>query len=305
MLGKDSLIGNLVVGIKEHSKSFGIAGAAIGAILVIYYCGSIKFYPSELTIADTLFFLWAVVVFGFYYSVVAIVFFVASIFWVAIFSKPINFFLKFRKNKYDFVVPLPKNDWFTVLVGGIVANVTIFGVSYIKEHSFLYIFFALFIIGFIYTAIENLAKKEIGNNGLLVDSKGNPISTNPINTELVTYIFYIIIYAAPLLVAQVGGGVTRTTFETMGVRQINVDIAVEAKYYQSTLENYKTKELLSSYSCTDVCLVEDVNILFTSIGSSTKIQMTGAKGMVEMVIPSKSICFLARQKPNKNKSASR
>ncbi len=74
-----SLVGTLTNAVKEHSRAFGVAGAVIGAILVIYYCGSINFYPSGLTIADTLFFLWVVVVFGFYYSVVAFAFFLSLV----------------------------------------------------------------------------------------------------------------------------------------------------------------------------------------------------------------------------------
>lgn len=51
------------------------AGMALGAVLVIYYSGTIRHYPSGLTASDTLFFVWVIVVFGFYYSIIAFVFF--------------------------------------------------------------------------------------------------------------------------------------------------------------------------------------------------------------------------------------
>src|SRR5699024_12001026 len=105
---RSSLVGSLTNAIEEHSRTFGVTAAVIGAIPVIYYCGSINFYPSGLTIADTLYFLWVVVVFGFYYSVVAFAFFIASTFWVAIFARPINFILKTLNAKSDIVVPLPQ-----------------------------------------------------------------------------------------------------------------------------------------------------------------------------------------------------
>ena len=85
----DILAGGLTNAIKEHSKVFGIVGAVMGAALVIAYCGSINFYPSGLTIADTLFFIWVIVVFGFYYSLIVFGFFVASIFWIAILTRPL------------------------------------------------------------------------------------------------------------------------------------------------------------------------------------------------------------------------
>src|SRR5699024_10009423 len=98
---RSSLVGSLTNAIEEHYRTFGVNAEVIRALPVIYYCGNINFYPSGLTIADTLFFLWVVVVFGFYYSIVAFAFFIASIFWVAIFAKPINFALKLNKNKAD------------------------------------------------------------------------------------------------------------------------------------------------------------------------------------------------------------
>jgi hypothetical protein len=297
-----SLVGTLTNAVKEHSKAFGVAGAVIGAILVIYYCGSINFYPSGLTIADTLFFLWVVVVFGFYYSVVVFAFFIASTFWVAIFAKPINFILKKLNTKTDIVVPLPKSDWLMVLGGGFIANLLILGISYFKGHSFMAIFGSLFLIGFIYTLIENVSKR-INASDKLLDSSGKPINTKPINPQIVNNVFYILIYAAPLLFGQVGGGVTRTTFETMGVRQETINLHIDAKEYKSTLEAYSNDGLIADLVCSDICTIKNANILFTNIGTNTKVELYGKSGSIQLVLPTKAIKLTANPKPNKSSKA--
>lgn len=294
-----SLVGSLTNAVKEHSRAFGVTGAVIGAILVIYYCGSINFYPSGLTIADTLFFLWVVVVFGFYYSVVAFAFFIASIFWVAVFAKPINFILKLTKNKIDIVVPLPKSDWFMVLGGGFIANLLILGISYFKGHPLLAIFGALFLIGFIYTLIENVSKRS-STSVKLLDSNGKPINTSPISPQIVKNIFYVFIYSSPLLFGQVGGGVTRTTFETMGVRQGGVTLHVEAKEYKAILESYASEGLISGLACNELCSIQQANILFTNIGKNTKLKLSGSDGDLLLVLPTNAIKLTAQPKFNKS-----
>jgi hypothetical protein len=297
-----SLVGSLTNSVKEHSRAFGVAGAVVGAILVIYYCGSISFYPAGLTLADTLFFLWVVVVFGFYYSVVAFAFFIASTFWVAIFAKPINFILKLSKNKSDIIVPLPKTDWLMIMGGGLTANLLILGVSYFKGHSLIVIFGALFLIGFIYTLIESVSKRS-GSSDKLLDSNGKPISSNPINPNIVKNVFYVFIYAAPLLFGQVGGGVTRTTFETMGVRQENATLHIELKEYESILKIYESEGLISDLTCSKVCMLKNSTILFTGIGTNTKLETHGKNGSLQFMLPTKAVKLIAHPKPNKSSKA--
>jgi hypothetical protein len=293
-----SLVGVLTNSIKDHSRAFGVAGAVVGAFLVIYYCGSISFYPSGLTIADALFFLWAVIVFGFYYSVVAFAFFIASTFWIFIFSKPINLILKLTNNKNNIVVSSPKSDWFIVFVGGGISNTLIIGISYLKNHSLIAIFGALFLIGFILSMIEHVSNRRSSNNEIL-NISGNPIESEMINPQVVKYFFYIFIYVAPLMLGQVGGGVTRTTFETMGVRQAGVTIHIEAKDYKAVLERYESAGLISSLSCGEVCTLEGVNVLFTSIGTNSKLEVEGENGSLLFVLPTKAIKLTTLPKPNK------
>lgn len=299
MFGKDTILYNIINGIKNHSKSFGVAGSVTGAILVIYYCGSINFYPSGLTISDTLFFLWSIIVFGFYYSIVAFAFFVASLFWLFLFSRPINFILKRINSTYQINNLSPKTDKFFILFGGLISNVAIIGISISSGHSLLSIIGALFLIGFLYTLIDNVSKNNKPSGNGIFDAKEKLINEPSISIGTLKFIFYAMVYSTPLLVAQVGGGVTRTTFETMGVIQPRVNIILEKKGYQIALQNYQTSGYLQNIEYKDSIIVSNADILFTGIGTNTKIQLKGEKGSIDLVIPSKYIQLIAKTKPNK------
>lgn len=299
MFGKDTLLYNIINGIKNHSKSFWVAGSVTGAILVIYYCGSINFYPSGLTISDTLFFLWSIIVFGFYYSIVAFAFFVASLFWLFLFSKPINFVLIKINTTYQIHNSSSKTDKYFIVFGGLISNIAVIGISLLRGHSILFIIGALFLIGFLYTLIDNASKNIKPSGGGVLDAKGKPISEPSISIGTLKFIFYAMVYATPLLVAQVGGGVTRTTFETMGVLQPSVNIILEKKGYQVAFQNYQKSGYLENIEFKDSFLISNADILFTGIGTNTKIRLKGEKGSVDIVIPSKYIQLTAKTKPNK------
>lgn len=295
----NSLVSKSITAVKENSKTFGITGAVIGALLVIYYCSVIEFYPTGLTIADTLFFLWAVIVFGFYYTFIAGSFFIASSFWVVLLAKPINFLLKKSDNKRNIVVPLPKNDLLIIIGTGLSANILILGVTYLTGQVLTPVIVALFLIGLIYTLLDNTSKRDLGNIDLL-DSSGKPIYTKQISPSTLKSVFIIMIYAAPLLFGQVGTGVTRSTFKTMGILQVGVDVSIDSHGYRTIFNEYKEKGFLPNVKCKDVCTFQNVKILFTNIGLNTKIEVQGKKGSATLVFPSKIIRLIVKTKPYKS-----
>ncbi|HGS5350103.1 TPA: hypothetical protein ACMDR5_003503 [Vibrio cholerae] len=159
---------------KMHSRTLGGLAAILGAILVIYYCASINHYPSGLTIVDTLFFIWTSAVFGFYYSIAAFIFFVASVFWVSLLAKPINCILKLSVYKADILLPLAKGDWLTVIVGGIFVHGIIFGATYKYQQSMMLIILAIVLVAVEYvwaSAVSSQSNQTIQ----ILDSSGSPI----------------------------------------------------------------------------------------------------------------------------------
>lgn len=302
MQHKYVLIIKIINGIKNNLKFFSILGLITGGSLIIYYCSTINFYPSGLVISDTIFFLWTSSIFGFFYSIITFIFFIASVAWVVILNRPINYLFKKFLPQDDLSFSTPKIDKLLIISFGILANVAIFFISFIKEYSYLLMSFSVAMIGFIYILIINIDKKpirinnQLNNNETTSTNNDNPEDTKLLSPEAVKIFLYFLIYAIPLLFAQIGGDVTRSTFETMGIRQNNVDILIKSETFESILEKYKTDGYTFTYRCNNGCLLENANILFTGIGTITKLELSDPKGHITICIPNESIHLIAKKK---------
>jgi hypothetical protein len=295
-----SLLAQLLTSLKEHYKLAGSIGIVIAALPVIYYCGSISFYPYGLTIADTLFFMFVLVIFGIFYSIVAFAFFLSGLFWVSALAIPLNAVLKWVNSKLSVVMPFPKKDRISLFIGGLIANVVVIGGTLLSTHSLVNTVSAIFIIGFAYTLLDHATTKPWVDAGLL-DSSGKAISEGRVSLNSVKLALLCMIYFAPLVLGQVGGGVTRSTFQAMGVRATSVEVVVPASTYQALLSRLEEKQLLEGLECNQsVCSILNANILFTGVGSFTKLQTVGKGGTSDLVLPTKDIHAIGKLRPNKS-----
>ncbi|WP_303288694.1 hypothetical protein [Marinobacter sp. SS8-8] len=270
------------------------AGMALGAVLVIYYSGTIRHYPSGLTASDTLFFVWVIVVFGFYYSIIAFVFFLATIFWVGIAAKPVNWLLEKTRRKNVLYLPLVKEDRLFTLGGGAIANIAIFTIAIWTGHPLVNIVGTLLIIGLVYALLDELSRKP-KDDGIVVDPSGRPFSRQPIPGSVIKFVLVAGIYLAPIYFAQAGGGITRTTFETMGVRQIKVGLFLEQKEYGAALSSLREDGYIEGLACDGLCEIKEADILFTGIGNNTKVRVSGEAGSATVVIPNTSILMIVKR----------
>ena len=83
------------------------------------------------------------------------------------------------------------------------------------------------------------------------------------------------------------GGVTRTTFEKMGVRQIGVDLLIDQARYKNVLPWLKTKEGAADLNCIQGCWLKQVDVLFTNVGANTKLKLHNSSTYIS--IPTKAI----------------
>lgn len=290
-----NIIESLLNLVRTDYKIISLFGMVFGAILVIYYCSTINFYPSGLSIADTLFFLWVIAIFTFYYSIVVFVFFVASVFWYVILSKPINFFSKLFKSEIRLNINLTKIDKTIVFFFGLMANILIIFVTVVNEGDITLILMGLFIIAFIYALTDRVSGFKNSN---LLDDRGYPIRSINNNIKTAKFILFAIIYITPIIVSQVGGEVTVITFNKMGIRQESVNIYIPSNEYKEVFNKYLKSGLISSLNCNELCSLENIDILFTNIGVNTKIETHSLSGNLQMVLPTSSIKLVVKKALN-------
>ncbi|NOI29546.1 hypothetical protein [Vibrio coralliilyticus] len=248
---------------------------ALGILIYFYYCMSIGFYPTKISIADTLFFLWILLIFGLFYLVILHAFLCISVLLSSLLGKLLNRFISKRKDSVPFPT-LTNNEllghclqfiWGTVFlylwidkVGPTTPNI-IGVVTVIMATTFGYVF-------------VNKAYKD----------------KSYIKSELHRKLFLISmpIGIAFLPVFFIDGALqttTNLTFEKVGVRQSNVDIKVKTESLIA-LKNHPSLIAKSNETTFNEEWLIDVEILFTGVGDTTKLRINKEQ---DIVIPNEQI----------------
>ena len=87
----------------------------------------------------------------------------------------------------------------------------------------------------------------------------------------------------------------------MGVRITGADVAVDRKFFQESLNQLKKEKLAKDTDkCNgDICLFENCTILFTGIGSKTKLEIKGPAGSADIIVPNTAVKLIVKRKFNK------
>lgn len=285
-----SIFNKLAKLVTDYAKPSSILGSILGGAVLIWYCSTINFFPSGLTLADTLIFIWLLVIFGLYYSAIVYAFFAVSQFWVSLLSIPLNklFRKKLKDNNLQIPAPESKYNWFEICFVGILTNTLVFGILLYQNRPIFNVICAILLMGFFYVLVQNIPKINYGSKKTS-DWSREPIGKQPDKPELVKLIFCLVIYLIPMVIAHIGGDIAKKSLETMGVRQLDVTISIQRKEYQPLLQSHYYDGLLSNLECHEVCNIKNVDILFSNIGSNAKIRVSGEKGSAMLVIPNSSI----------------
>ncbi|WP_417913896.1 hypothetical protein [Candidatus Electronema sp. JM] len=300
----DMLFEDIFTFLKNNYRGIGVAGTLIGAFQAIFYCSSINYYPSGMTIADTLFFLWVFAISGGIYSVISLTLFRASLLWVAFFPKPTESVAKkvLKNNKIN---THSIKDRPCVITEGIFFNSLVF-LFLILMGSWMIVLmtigvYLLMIVG--YYALTALLKKT--DSSIIVDENEQSKHRSSISMSNARLYVFGLIYFAPLIVGNISlaGGVAKQTFQTMGVRIINADVLIENVSIQEILDQLKNEKLsIKSVECGNSnCVVKNAIILFTGIGNNTKLEISDQSGSVELIIPNSAIKCIFKSKLIKQK----
>ena len=279
--------------ILAHPNYFLSSIPLIGIVLVIYYCTKISHYPPGISISDTLFFIWALFLFIPIYTVVAYGFIISTMLWLAILKIPIYWLINIKAKAHGFEIPRPETNWILILTIGLLYHALIIGVYIISDTSITYLFGSLFTIAMTYLILDYHENKHahLESNKYLTNMFDNHKNNKPeINFTHIKGFFYALICVTPLLFGSLAFGVTKGTFTIMGVIQHEKDISVSSKVYKPILKLYEEEVGEIDYECrVEICTIYNTGIIFTGIGNSTKIEISGSKKGLEVTIPNNAI----------------
>lgn len=253
---------------------------SMGILIVIYYCGKQDFYPSGLTIADTLFFIWTIVGFAIYYNILVILFLFSSYLIVLLLYVPINYVLS---NKHK-VIQVPGNSE-KVMLGlfGILSMLTIIGIPLQNGKDVRPIIATIVLISIFYIITHFNGSSGEHENEDEIKPK------NTIESLVIKIVLYVLIYLSPLLFSELSDGAVNATFRNMGVKKDNAYVVFKDDQYKDVFKAYNNGGYLDSYNCESSCTLRNANVLFTGIGQNTKLQIEGSKGKVSFTVPTNNI----------------
>lgn len=287
-------------------KIFSILGTAIGAFIVVIYCIEINFFPQDVTISGALLFIWVTINFGILYGLIIVMLYMAnlSIFYLLCFIRQIFFIVKFKKIKIKNlkIKYLPPVDIMLIFfLYGLIAQtlIILFGIDQkifslmkilLVQALMLLFYFAKFCadnrIKYKCFKIVNMKKEE---------SDKDKISRNSM--------YLLLLILTPLVVGQFGGNLIKFSFTLSSIRQSNVTLYIDKNYrnvLQTSINQFnndkeKSLHLKSIPDCIDLCHLDNVNILFASVGSQILFEIrtmqdkNGQSEALRFILPSSVI----------------
>lgn len=265
---------------KEMFKFTSALSTLIGFFIVFFYCIEIHYFPVGITTGDALLFVWAVISFGLIYAVFIYFIYTANSVYFYIGSIRIN---KFYKKTIIDKLPCGNNKFF-ILTFGIIAQIFLWIMGWRVDFFSLIlitvlqcIMLILYFIGYCaYYDVKFPKKNKINESTDSTESKDTTDSKDSKTNKNFYLIIFVLIYISiPLIFGHVGIGFIKISFNLIGIRQNNVVIYIDKQYQtilQSRISDYTKSEknhylLMGKLNCSEVCNINNVNILFTDIGT--------------------------------------
>jgi len=293
-----SLASNVTSTINRYYKSVTIIAALLGGFVVVVYCMKIQFYPSGLTITDTLFFIWTAILFGFIYSLFLMINIVAANFVVHLFAPLANKVINKKYNKKIDFFPVP-NDYIIILIYGILVFLSVIIIYLSLGISISTLVLVLFFLGFLYVVLSNL-KISGGDKLSVLGVNGKPIKNLNYVPKVVVDIILIASIGIPMFVSANSGAwgkFTNKTFEIMGVRRSHAVLVLEKVIYRIIKEEaIKNKiDFIDDKNCRKYCILENVTVLFNGVGKNILIRIGNENNNFEMIVPESAIKSIIRK----------
>lgn len=258
--------------ITEAIALMSTVGVLFGGGLLIAYCTAIGFFPSGLTAADTLFFLWISIIAGVTWGV-----FVFNLWLIAVgLSAALDSLPKKLRYRNWWLEESERAGGFerliTVSVGnGVLFFLIAFFLTYPNSTLIVGTVSSVISIWFIIYYFRSMKLKAL-------------TETDKKLVRLLALSLPVIVFFLTLFITDSWRYLPTQTMEKMGIKQNNVSIVVDKTSYEML-----QKVAGIAVECDKVCVLPNVNVLFSGIGSKMMLEIAEKT----IVLDAKSIVGLA------------
>ena len=253
------------------------ANIVIGVLVTIIYCGIIDYYPSGLTIGDSLFFIAASLAFALTYTVMVLALLCAGITFSpvmralqSIVMDCMNYMLKIRRKPaiiFKINFPVIRMDSFALVFIGL-SMIALNVISYSKDFDKAFgLSGAIVAMAFLYGLWNTKPRRKEYNEKSIRNFKIGLAAA---------------IYLIPLIMFQLKGNYLNQSMSMIGVRIDSSIIQVSKKYKEFLVENGVKPDKTTT---TGEGVYKDVMIVFRGIGTNVVVSVNG----FSLVIPNKEI----------------
>ena len=179
-------------------------------------------------------------------------------------SKNGHFIISSKKTKFDF----------SSSIAGIISHLFIYLIAIQSGTSLYQITSCIIAIAFSLTLIvylENRITIRIWEKSILNDHSYKAQTNTLLSIKI---ILCLAVLFTPLTFGGFSQGILNATFKFSNIYKPNSNITVSSKHLKETLDSYYSKKLIKNPNCNkNTCLINNADILFSSVGTSTKIKL--------------------------------
>jgi hypothetical protein len=257
-------------------------GIGLGALIIVIYSGRVGYYPSGLTVGDSLLFIAVALSFGFSYSIVVLLLFCTAIaltpFWrvvqtIAVYIHKLYLGLKHQTTEAENIkFPPLTSDQLGIAITGIFGVILIIITIFKDFDLFMGLFISVGLMAFCYLLLKS---KNIQED----DSEEKLKSKNKIQV-----IFAFAIYLIPMVVGRFQGSLLDQSMRLIGIRseaaivQFHKDYEPFVKFALDT----KDKNIFKA------------KLLFNGLGTNSVLEIEGKR----FVVPNNQYRLLYEENAN-------
>lgn len=257
------------------SKLFKVASqivVGVGALLVFFYCGRIRYFPTGISLGDSIFFIWASIAFGIIYSIWVYVLYsigtlliyiitkLASCLRFAVYSLSSKASKSIKKAIKE--IPTITKEEIPLIIAGILLGLIIVPLIFIDD---------------IFNGFKFIVASVLTGFGFLATQKIKFYKTH------YKYIFVSTVYLLPLLTSGLSEKLINQSMKIVGIRNDNAYVKVSKNY----------GEFLYSFPQEDPKIINKefvkCKIIFKGIGENTVIELVHNRKNTNFIIPNNQI----------------